>query len=107
MTTRNSSKTGLIFIVIDIASPMAFSRIKEELKQTNSSWKFKKNKEGEITCLTFEADEKEIINRFQRSNQAIPSPLRFLNDQDSIQFLNGEGFVSKAIDDFFFIGFKS
>ena len=83
MTTRNSSKTGLIFIVIDIASPMAFSRIKEELKQTNSSWKFKKNKEGQITSLTFEADEKEIINRFGNKSLSVEELDRILVVEES------------------------
>ena len=83
MTTRNSSKTGLIFIVIDIASPMAFSRIKEELKKTNSSWKFKKNKEGLLTSLTFEADEKEIINRFENNSLSVEELDRILVVEES------------------------
>ena len=70
-------------LIIDIASPMAFSRIKEELKQTNSSWKFKKNKEGEITCLTFEADEKEIINRFGNKSLSVEELDRILVVEES------------------------
>lgn len=70
-------------LIIDIASPMAFSRIKEELKKTNSSWKFKKNKEGQITSLTFEADEKEIINRFGNKSLSVEELDRILVVEES------------------------
>jgi transcriptional regulator with XRE-family HTH domain len=43
--------------------------IEEELEKSKSSWKFKRNKDGRLPSLTFEADEKGIFDRLE--NEAL------------------------------------
>lgn len=85
-------------LIIDIASPMAFSHIREELKKTNNSWKFKKNKEGQFVNVTFEADEKEIINHFENNSLSVEELDRILVIEESqwtwdrlVAVLKGQG----------------